>query len=88
MASLHLSETISELDETVQLYTSSPPGHAGSLTALSVQVSIKRFLKRNLADVSRDESMNALADKAQKQGMPHSDMHSITRPHYPTTIPT
>ena len=36
MASLHLSETISELDETVQLYTSSPPEHAGSLTALSV----------------------------------------------------
>ena len=26
----------------------------------------------------RDESMNALADKAHKQGMPHSDMHSIS----------
>ena len=26
--------------------------------------------------------MNALADKVQKQGMPHSDMHSITWPHY------
>ena len=32
--------------------------------------------------------MNALADKAHKQGMPHSDMHSITQPHYSTTIPT
>ena len=29
--------------------------------------------------------MNALADKAHKQGMPHSDMHSITRLHYSTT---
>ena len=25
--------------------------------------------------------MNALADKVHKQGMPHRDMHSITRPH-------
>ena len=25
--------------------------------------------------------MNALADKVHKQGMPHSDMHSITWPH-------
>ena len=25
----------------------------------------------------RDGSMNALVDKVQKQGMPHSDMHSI-----------
>ena len=32
--------------------------------------------------------MNALTDKAHKQGMPHSDMHSITQPHYSTTIPT
>ena len=32
--------------------------------------------------------MNALADKARKQGMLHSDMHSITWPHYSTTIPT
>ena len=30
--------------------------------------------------------MNALAYKAHKQGMPHSDMHSISRPHYPTTM--
>ena len=36
MASLHLSETIAELDETVQLYTSSSPGHAALLTALRV----------------------------------------------------
>ena len=26
--------------------------------------------------------MNALADTAHKQGMPHSHMHFITRPHY------
>ena len=26
--------------------------------------------------------MNALADKVHKQGMPHSDMHSITRPRH------
>ena len=45
------------------------------------KVSIKRFLKRNLADVE----MNALADKAHKQGMPHSDMHSKTWSHYSTT---
>ena len=35
----------------------------------------------------RDESMNALVDKAHKQGMPHSDTHSLcnlTRPHYST----
>ena len=32
--------------------------------------------------------MNALADKVHKQGMPHSDTHSITWPHYSTTIPT
>ena len=32
--------------------------------------------------------MSALADKAHKQGMPRSDMHSITWPHYSTTIPT
>ena len=31
----------------------------------------KRISKRNLADVG----MNALVDKAHKQGMPHSDMH-------------
>ena len=35
------------------------------------QVSIKkRFLKRNLADVCRDSSINALADKVQKQEVP------------------
>ena len=28
--------------------------------------------------------MNALADKAPKQGISHSDMHSITWPHYST----
>ena len=28
------------------------------------------------------------SDKAHKQGMPHSDMHSITRPHHSTIIPT
>ena len=38
-----------------------------------IKVSIKGFLERNLADVGPDESMNALADKAHKQGMPHSD---------------
>ena len=32
--------------------------------------------------------MNALADKAHEQVMPHSDIHAITRPHYSTTIPT
>ena len=32
--------------------------------------------------------MNALADKVHKQGMPLSDMHSITWPHYSSTIPT
>ena len=31
--------------------------------------------------------MNALDDKANKQGMPYSDMHSITWPHYSTIIP-
>ena len=31
--------------------------------------------------------MNALADQAHKQGMPHSDMYSITWPHHSTTIP-
>ena len=31
--------------------------------------------------------MNALADKVHKQGMPHSDMLSITWPNYSTTIP-
>ena len=34
--------------------------------------------------------MNALADKAHKQGIPLSDMHSDIiqpRPHYSTTIP-
>ena len=30
--------------------------------------------------------MYALADKAHKQGIPHSDMHSITWPHYSTNI--
>ena len=34
----------------------------------------------------REESMNALADKAHKQGIPLSDMHSMTWPHYSTTI--
>ena len=37
----------------------------------------------------RDESMNALADKAHKRGMPHSDTHSLcnlTWPHYSITI--
>ena len=32
--------------------------------------------------------MIALADKVHKQGIPHSDMHSITQPRYSTTIPT
>ena len=36
MASLHLSSNAVVLDETVQLYTSSPPGHAAPLTALRV----------------------------------------------------
>ena len=36
MASLHLSSNTAVLDETVQLYTSSPPGHAAPLTALRV----------------------------------------------------
>ena len=36
MASLHLSSSAVILDETVQLYTSSPPGHADPLTALRV----------------------------------------------------
>ena len=54
------------------------------------QVSIKRFLKRNLAHVGMVQCMNALADKVQKQEVyhAHSDMHSITWPHYSTTIPT
>ena len=52
--------------------------------SIYLKVSIKRLLKRNLVD----ESMNTLADKAQvhKQGMPHSDMHSITRPHHSTAM--
>ena len=29
--------------------------------------------------------MNALVDKVHKQGMLHSDMHSITWPHHSTT---
>ena len=44
------------------------------------QVSIKRFLKINVTDVGMNHSLNALADEAHKQGKPHSDMHSITRP--------
>ena len=36
MASLHLSSSAVILDETVQLYTSSPPGHADPFTALRV----------------------------------------------------
>ena len=35
------------------------------------QVSIKRFLKRNLADVGMVQCMNALADKVQKQEVPY-----------------
>ena len=34
------------------------------------KVSIKRFLKRNLAHVGMVQCMNALADKVQKQDMP------------------
>ena len=34
------------------------------------QVSIKRFLKRNLAHVGMAQCMNALADKVQKQEVP------------------
>ena len=44
----------------------------------------KKISKRNLADVHRDESMNALADKAHKQ---HTVICTL-RPHYSTTIPT
>ena len=51
-----------------------------------VQVSIKRFLKRNLAHVVMAQCMNALADEVQKQEVPCT--HSITWPHYSTTIPT
>ena len=36
IASLHLSSNAVVLDETVQLYTSSPPGHAAAWSALSV----------------------------------------------------
>ena len=35
-----------------------------------------------------DGSMNALADKVHKKGMSLSDMHSITGPHYSSTIHT
>ena len=37
---------------------------------LTVQVSIKRFLKRNLAHVGMVQCMNALADKVHKQEVP------------------
>ena len=36
MASLHLSSNAVVLDETLQLYTSSSPGHAAAWSALSV----------------------------------------------------
>ena len=36
MASLHLSSNAVVLDEAVQLYSSSPPGHATFLTAIRV----------------------------------------------------
>ena len=53
------------------------------------QVSIKRFLKRNLADVGMSQYMNALTDKCtNKKCHAHSNMHSITWQHYSKTIPT
>ena len=36
-----------------------------------MKVSIKRFLKRNLADVGMVQCMNALADKVHKQEVPY-----------------
>ena len=53
------------------------------------QASIKklRFPEINLAYVGMVQWMNALADKVQnKTCYAHSDMHSITWPHYSTTI--
>ena len=46
-------------------------------------LSLHKKISKKKSSWCRDESMNTLADKAQKQGMPHSvcDMHSITRPH-------
>ena len=56
---------------------------------LYLQVSIKRFLKINLAHVGMAQCMNALADKYKnKKCHAHSDIHSITWPHYSTTILT
>ena len=46
----------------------------------------KRFLKRNLAHIGMAQCMNALAEKQEVRA--HSDMHSITWPHYSITIPT
>ena len=41
------------------------------------QVSIKRFLKRNLAHVGMVQCMNALADKVHKQEMPCTQWYAL-----------
>ena len=52
------------------------------------QVFIKRFLKRNLADVGMLNAMHWLMKYTDNLCHAHSDTHSITWPHYSTTIPT
>ena len=45
-------------------------------------------LFKNLADVGMAQRTHWLTKYTNKELMPHSDMHSITQPHYSTTIPT
>ena len=57
-------------------------------SALSTDTSLHKKISKKKSSWCRDEPVNALAEKAHKQGMPHSDAHSIACPHYSTTIPT
>ena len=50
--------------------------------------SLHKKISKKKSSWYRDGSMNALADEVHKQGMLHSDMHSITQPQYSITIPT
>ena len=47
-----------------------PNNKIDSISHLNLQVSIKRFLKINLAHVGMAQCMNALVDKVQKQEVP------------------
>ena len=58
MASLHLSSNDVILDETVQLYTSSPPGHAASLTALRVSEFASTSVHREYSQAHANNSCN------------------------------